>query len=281
MEIQLAAERLFLLDERMTAERAEQLATERRAQAFGSGLGSLLQRPKADDIQLIASQRRVEPMWHVAAHATYVYERRREYTVPGSAPEVYAVTIEDTRYELDRAAAQARAFAMTALEHCRDEFRSESYVDGITGTPVADGATVVVGPKLEIGDPQELAANGTIVIPPEQRASFVVRTALAEVMQPVQADKILEESIALETTDLIYRPVRAYEFAWSGRDRTGVIEIDMVTGQFRQGRPLMGQIRGMINRDVLFDVGADTIGLFVPGGSIAVKLAKAAIDHRK
>jgi len=86
MDIQLAAERLFLLDERMTAERAEQLATERRAQAFGSGLGSLLQRPKADDIKLIASQRRVEPMWHVAAHATYVYERRREYTVPGQRP---------------------------------------------------------------------------------------------------------------------------------------------------------------------------------------------------
>jgi hypothetical protein len=281
MEIQLASERLFLLDERMTAERAEQLATERRAQAFGSGIGSFLQRPKVEDIHLIASQRRVEPLWHVAAHATYVYERRREYTVPGSAPEVYAVTIEDKRYELDRTAAQARAFGMVALEHCRDEFRTEAFIDGMTGTPVADGATVVTGPKLEIGDPQELAANGTIVLPPEQRASFVVRKALAEVMKAVQADRILEESVSLEITDLVYRPVRAYEFTWAGRDRTGVIEIDMVTGQFRQGKPLMGHIRGMLNRDVLFDVGADTVGLFVPGGSIAVKLAKAAIDSRK
>jgi hypothetical protein len=281
MEIQLATERLFLLDERMSPEHAEQLANERRGQAFNTGIGSLLQRPKMDDIHLIASQRRVEPLWHVAASATYVYERRREYTVPGSAPEVYAVTIEDKRYELDRAAANARAFQMVALEHCRDEFRSESYVDGMAGNPVADGPTIVNGPKLEIGDPQELAQSGTIVVPPEQRASFVVRKALAEVMKPVQADKILEESIALETTDLIYRPVRAYEFTWTGRDRSGVIEIDMVTGQFRQGRALSSQIRGMINRDVLFDVGADTVGLFVPGGSIAVKLAKAAIDSRK
>jgi hypothetical protein len=37
----------------------------------------------------------------------------------------------------------------------------------------------------------------------------------------------------------------------------------------------------MFNRDVLFDVGADTVGLFVPGGSIAVKIAKAAIDSNK
>ena len=281
MEIQLAAERLFLLDDRVTSEYAEKLAGERRAQAFGSGIGSLLQRPKVDDIHLIASQRRVEPLWHVAARATYVYERRREYTVPGSAPEVYAVTIEDTRYELDRGAAGAKAFAMAALEHCRDEFRSETFVDGMTGAAVADGSTVIDGPKVEIGDPQQLAAGGTIVVPPEQRASFVVRSALASVMKPVQADTILEESIVLETTDLVYRPVRAFEFTWAGRDRTGVIEIDMITGQFRQGRPLIGQIRGMLNRDVLFDVGADTVGLFVPGGSIAVKLAKAAIDSSR
>ena len=42
----------------------------------------------------------------------------------------------------------------------------------------------------------------------------------------------------------------------------------------------MTQIKGMLNRDLLFDIGADTVGLFVPGGSIAVKLAKAAIDSK-
>jgi hypothetical protein len=36
----------------------------------------------------------------------------------------------------------------------------------------------------------------------------------------------------------------------------------------------------MINRDVLFDVGGDTLGLFIPGGSIAVRLAQAAIDKK-
>lgn len=44
---------------------------------------------------------------------------------------------------------------------------------------------------------------------------------------------------------------------------------------------MMTQVKGMLNRDLLFDIGADTIGLFVPGGSIAVKLAKAAMDKRK
>jgi hypothetical protein len=31
---------------------------------------------------------------------------------------------------------------------------------------------------------------------------------------------------------------------------------------------------------MLFDIGADTAGLIVPGGSIAVKVAKAALDKR-
>jgi hypothetical protein len=281
MEIELAEQRLYVVDERMSAEHAEKLAVERRTHAFGSGIGSLLQRPKADDITLIERQRRLEPFWHVVARATYAYERRRDYAVPGSSSEVYAVTIEGKRYELDRPVGAGRGFAMAALEHCRDEFVSEVFTDGMTGAAVAEGPSLVAGPKLEIDDPAGLSADGTIVLPPEQRASFVVRKALNEVMKPVQADTILEESIALEATDLVYRPVRAYEFVWQGRDKTGVIEIDMVTGQFRQGRPLIGQLRGMLNRDVLFDVGADTVGLFVPGGSIAVKLAKAAIDSKR
>ena len=35
----------------------------------------------------------------------------------------------------------------------------------------------------------------------------------------------------------------------------------------------------LISRDALFDIGADTIGLLVPGGGIAVKVARAAIDR--
>ncbi len=281
MEIQLASERLFALEDRLTAEDAEQRANEKRMQAFGGGIGSILQRPKPDDIVLVARQRRLEPFWHVSARAEYVYERQREYAVPGSAPEVQAVTIEGKRYELQNTGARLGAFRMVALEHCRDEFVHEVYLDGQSGVPVPDGPTVVEGPRHEIEDPAALAADGTIVVPPEQRASFVVRRALAEVMKPVQADRILQESVALDATDLFYRPVWAFEYTWQGRGKSGVIEVDGATAQVRQGRPLRGQIRGIFTRDVLFDVGADTVGLIVPGGSIAVKLAKAAIDRRQ
>ncbi len=280
MEIQLGEERLLLLEERLTRDEIQVRAMDKRAGAFGGGLGSFLQRPKAEEVTLVSRQRRLMPFWNVAASSHYVYERTRDYAVPGSAPEVTAVTIDGKRHELDQGSGAQHAFRLTALEHCQDDFRSESFIDGVSGAHVPEAPALITGPKSEIQDPQALAAEETSVIPPEQRASFVVRQTLAQVMKPVQADRILEESIVLEKTDLYYRPVWAFEFAW--RDKRGVIEIDSITGQTAAGKPIAGgQARGMLTRDLLFDIGADTIGLFVPGGSIAVKLAKAAIDQKK
>lgn len=279
MEIQLGDERLLLLDERLTGDQIQQLAMDKRIGAFGGGLGSLLQRPKIEEVSFVSRQRRLLPFWHVAATSHYVYERHRDYTVPASASEVTAVTVHDQRHELDQRMGAQNAFRLPVLEHCQNDFRSESYTDGLSGQPVADGPAIITGPKSEIGDPQTLAADETIVLPPEQRASFVVRKTLADVMKPVQADKILEETIVLQTTDLYYRPIWAFEFAW--RDKHGVIEVDSITGNTQSGKAMMTQVKGMLNRDLLFDIGADTIGLFVPGGSIAVKLAKAAMDKRK
>jgi hypothetical protein len=70
----------------------------------------------------------------------------------------------------------------------------------------------------------------------------------------------------------------AFEFHWRPKDKRGVVEIDAATGAFRQGGSLLPQIGRVITRDALFDIGADTIGLLIPGGSIAVKVARAALD---
>ena len=71
MEIALADQHVFVLDERLTADEIRQKAMDRRTGAFGTGLGNLLQRPKAEDIELVASQRRLEPFWHVSGRASY------------------------------------------------------------------------------------------------------------------------------------------------------------------------------------------------------------------
>ena len=280
MDLQLAAERLYLLEERLTVDEIQQRAMDRRLQAFGTGLGSFLQRPKPEEVSLVTRQRRLEPFWHVSGRAVYVYERNRDYSVAASAPDVEALSINGVKYDGQPAGGAQRAFRVPAREHCRVEFAHESYTDGLTGMPVTDAAVLMAGPRSEVIDPATLSAEDTVAVPPEHRASYVVRQLMSEIMKPVQADTVLEESITLEATDLFYRPIWAFEFTWAGKGKQGIVEIDSITGQTRQGKQLVSSIKGMLSRDLLFDVGADTIGLFVPGGSIAVKLAKAAMDKK-
>ena len=45
---------------------------------------------------LAASQRRVEPFWHVACTAHYAYDRTRMYSVPASAGDLWG-----TDFDLD------------------------------------------------------------------------------------------------------------------------------------------------------------------------------------
>jgi hypothetical protein len=108
-----------------------------------------------------------------------------------------------------------------------------------------------------------------------------VRSVIQEVMKPIQADRLLDEAVVLEVADLYYRPLWSFEYRWVPKDKTGFIEIDGVTGQVRQTNQLLPQIKGMMtNKETWFDIGADTVELLVPGGGIAMKVARAVAERK-
>ena len=277
MDIQLADQHIYRLDDRMTPEEIRQRAMDRRAGAFGSGLENIFSRPKPDDIELIDSQRRLEPFWHVGCSAVYVYERSHDYTVPASGAQVREVTVHGETHPITAGG----SFVIPTVEHSREEYRQALFLDGVTGDAVPDAATIVGSPHHEVTDLEALAAEADIVVPPEQRASFVVRQLLTGMLKPLQADVVHEESITFEQIDLYYRPWWAFEFHWKVKDKKGVVELDAVTGQLRNSQALMARLSRTVSRDSLFDIGADTVSLLVPGGGIAVKVAKMAIDHQQ
>jgi hypothetical protein len=280
MDISLGEPRIYGLDPRLPVEELRRRADEKKVGALGSGFGGLLQRPKADDVVLAASQRRVEPFWHVACTAHYVYDRSRLYTVPASATDVRSVTILGSDFPVVPSGKGPAAFAMEALEHCAEDVRDELFVDGLTGSAMNNGVALIAGPRTEVQDPLALAADETMVVPPEQRASAIVRQLLAKVLRPLQADTVFEESLAVEHLELFYRPVWAFEYHLPAKDKRGVVEVDALTGEARTASALkVSQFTRMVSRDALFDIGADTVGLLVPGGSIAVKLARVALDR--
>ena len=159
MDIQLGSERIFVLEEREGVDQLRQRAMDRRTQSFGGGIGGLLQRPKAEDVELVTSQRRLEPFWHVSGRAHYVYERSRDYTVVASAPEVREITVEGTTYPVAESGPTARSFTFGAVEHCREEIAHELDADARSGAKVTDAAAVLAGPRQEVSDPATLAVD--------------------------------------------------------------------------------------------------------------------------
>ncbi len=278
MDIQLGEPRIFNLEPRIPVEDLRRRAEERKTASLGTGIGGLLQRPRSEDVVLVTTQRRVEPFWHVDCHAHYVYDRSRTYTIPASAPDVRAVTLLGEDFAVLQSGKAPAAFMVSLMEHCTDDIRDEVFVDGQTGTPVATGAALINGERTEVMDPGALGEDGTIVVVPEQRASAIVRQLLAKMLRPLQADVVHEESLAMDHIELFYRPIVAFEFHLPAKDRRGVVEVDALTGEAKTASSLKMQITRRVSRDALFDIGADTVGLLVPGGSIAVKLARVALD---
>ena len=98
----------------------------------------------------------------------------------------------------------------------------------------------------------------------------------------IQADKIIEENVSVECVDLYYRPVYAFKFLWKPKNKEAIVEVNGLTGEVGTGVRTFSEYLGKIlDQNFLFDVGADAAGMLIPGGSIAVKIAKKYIDNRK
>jgi hypothetical protein len=174
------------------------------------------------------------------------------------------------------------AFTFTGIEHCLQELQSRQTFDGITGSKV-DLLKYVSAAKTEIADLSAFAPEGVLVVPPQVKANAVVRQVTAEVVQPVEnVQTIHEERVDITTVDLNFRPIYAFEYEWTTKNKRVVIEFDPLTGDMHTGgKKLSDQIKGLLTRDLIFDVTADAFGTIVPGGSIAVKLVKAVVDRKK
>lgn len=280
MDISLAEERAFQITPQIALDTARVRVDDKRTGLVAGNLGALLSRPKPEDIQLLSVESRMEPFWQVIIAARTRYDRTHSYTLAVSGPEVQQVTVLDHQVTVDPKAKGGPAIALTGTEHCLDERRVARTFDGLSGAAV-DFNKYLAYASLEITNLESFVPDGMLVVPPQARATAVVRQVMTEVVKPVQAQMIHEERVDVEAINLYFRPVYAFEYDWVAKGKRVIVEYDALTGETRSGgRKLQEQIKGMITRDLLFDVTADAVGLLVPGGSIAVKLVKAIADRR-
>jgi len=269
MEVAIAEERILVFADRVGAEVAEAKAWAKRVEAFGTlaRMSGLLARPRDEEFEIVYREKRLQPFWRIASHATSRYERSRTYAI-NLAPEVQRVVIDG-----QERAIEGHRTSVTGQESCEEESRRQVLVDGLTGAE-----TLTLSAYLDfdaaIADAAQLAAlaaQNTVVVPPQVRASGLVRDAVARALGKIDADRILEERVELELVDLCYRPVYAFRYRRAGRE--AVVEVDALSGEAAVAGTTFEQHLGKIMEPkFLLDIGAEAANLFIPGATVA-KLA--------
>jgi hypothetical protein len=272
VDVEIAEERIVVLADRFNLDHAEGRAWTKRASAFGTvaKVGGLLSRAGSEDYECVYRERRLQPFWRLHCLAIAAYERTRTYTVP-VAPEVHTVHIAG-----ETKAVEQRQFRVSGLEGCRDEIEREFLFDGLTGkqnpalmTYLGFPATVVNAEMLEA-----TAQAGTVVVPPENKASALVREVVSSAIGKIEADRILEERVSVDVVDLVYRPVYAFRYRHAGKE--AVIEFDGLTGDTRPDGATFEQYLGKaLDPRFLLDVGVEAVNIFVPG----TQLARIVVQH--
>jgi hypothetical protein len=280
MEIEIAEQQVFLFKDQITPPYAEVKAKEKKMIAFDaiSKLGSLLSHPKDDDFEMIYSEHRFQPFWHVAANTRYIYDREAKYKVSTRGPEVKSVTCIEKHYDTGNGFME-----IPVTEHCAQEEDTEVFIDAITGKTQPELAGYMTfSPEKTPEDLKKMVSNGSIMVPPQVRVSAIIRDMLSKMIKAIQADKINEEVINIPIVDLYYRPVYAFQFLWKPKGKEAIVEVDALTGTVKSGNRVFSEYLGkVLEQNFLFDLGADVAGLLFPGGSIAVKVVKKCIDLKK
>ena len=280
MEISLAEEHAYYFVPQISLEVARDRIEKKKTTLVAGMFGNLISRPNPNEIQVVSVENRLEPYWVVTAASRTAYDRQQVYTVPIKGEEVREVTLLGQK--LTVGSKGNSSLTLNGIEHCVDERRVTRFFDGLTGQK-EDLSRFQSFTKSAITDLGAFAPDGMLVVPPQMRATAIIRQVLGEVIQPVTKAQIIhEERVDIETIELNFRPVYALEYEWTSKGKRVIVEFDALLGDMRSGgKKWSDQIKGIITRDLFFDVTADAVGMLVPGGSIAVKLVKAVVDRKK
>jgi hypothetical protein len=255
----------------MSAEEARGHAAHYRTSAFG-GLTQLFSRPKPEDITVHPTGLRYNPFWHVKAQFRVSYERHETYRFAVATPEhVVSIDIGATSFDVD-GEHKGRGITVPAVAQCVREVRKELWVDAVTGDPIPAHATE----GAEVIDLATFAPEGAAIVDPTVRASAVIRQVLGDDMKPPEADAYHEERAEIDTLDLYFWPLYAFDLVWNAKNKTVAITVDGRTGEIVQSKASMHPaFAKLLNKETLFDIGSETLNLVVPGGAIPLKLVRA------
>ncbi len=278
MDVNLPDERVLILAETFDMEGAEMRAATRKVDAFGTlaKMAGFLAKPRDDEFELVYRERRLQPFWSIACSAVCAYERTRQHSIK-LAPEVRQAAVAGEVHQI-----AGHELVLPVLETCREEIRREATYDALSGQAAPDLAGRLKF-NAELASEERLAAaakGGTVVVPPQAKASVVVREVLSGLIGRIEADKVLEETVAFEAIDLYYRPVYAFRYRRGGKE--AVVEVDGLTGEAKVGGATFEAYLGkVLEPRFLIEVGAEAANIFLPGATLVKVIVAKGIEMRQ
>lgn len=257
---------------------AEEQAEKNKLAAFGT-LARLnpLNRPKPETVHLSKWELRYEPFWHLVARREVDYVHEAVYPVQISNPYARRVEVANTSFEILPNGNKPRV-DMPVHEICHRKIDTTLFQDGLKRAIKSAKLQSYVDRYKAIERPQ-LDVEGSI--PPQVPFNAAVQVVKSQLSaQPIDAHVIHSDLIEFSTAYLYYRPVYAFEYAWSGK--TGVIEIDGLTGDVvENGEWFRDKVNVVMSREMMFELGAEVASAVVPGSGFVVKALNKLTEEKK
>ncbi len=264
---------LIAYSPRISADQAAQIAEENKHRGI-SFFSRLIYRPKPEEIKLTRSEARYEPFWQMSCEARVDFVREKSVHLDLDE-NVCELKIGDQYFKADH----GKAF-VSIDERCVIRKNHHLHIDAVNGDTI-ELPDIEKSRFSRLGSVEEIAVGDFTPIPAKVKASILVRDMIFDTMKPLKAIEIIAQSLRIDKLNLCFRPVYLYEYTWEAKNQHVVFEIDAISGQVKEGKAFSSGESEFLSEASLFDIGADAIGLVVPGGEIAAKIARAFINKRK
>ena len=109
----------------------------------------------------------------------------------------------------------------------------------------------------------------------------MTRLVVAAMLVKIDADRVGEETVRLESVELYYRPMYAFRHRRQGTE--AVVEYDPLTGAARPGGATFETYLGkVLEPRFLFDVTVETgFNIFLPGATLARVILDKGLEFKK
>lgn len=267
------AYKIFVFDDVYPLSAATEQASKKKLNAFGLAAKlNPFKRPKDETVLLTKHVQRYEPFWHVTTSRAVDFSREINYPVEIGNSYATQVVINGNEFPIAEKSGK-RSINISAVEYCHRKIDYQDHIDGL-GRESKKGVLENFLRKYKFQEHESIQLQEAIPL------KVSVATLLQKINQTlsseaINAHEIQQDAISIEKAHLYYRPVFAFEFAWTTEDKVGVIEVDGLTGEvIENGQWFKDKMDTILTRDMLFEASAEIAGVIVPGGSFAVKVVE-------